>query len=190
METIKYDVFIKGKEIDLICLTEEIATQTNWYNWFNDEEVTMGMQKHYYPNTKTQQLEFYKSEIEKNPNKLQLGIFHKKDQIFIGIISLNSIDFINRSCEIGGLVGEKKYRNFSNFLEANKLLIEHAFNSLNMNRIYGGSMIKEVNDLYCKVLKFKHEGVQRKAVYKNGKYNDIFLIGLIREEYSNKKTEE
>jgi hypothetical protein len=31
------DVFISGKEIDLICLDESTIEHTNWYKWFNDE---------------------------------------------------------------------------------------------------------------------------------------------------------
>ena len=46
------DVFIEGKEIDLICLNETLAVNSQWYQWFNDEKVTAFMQKHYYPNTK------------------------------------------------------------------------------------------------------------------------------------------
>lgn len=184
---IKYDVFIKGKLVDLVCLTEEIALKSNWYNWFNDEVTTNNMQKHYFPNTKALQLHFYQSEIANNSSKLQLGIFHKKDKILIGIISLNSIDFINRTCEISGLIGEKKYRNFNYFIEANKLLIDHAFDALNMNRIYGGSIIKEVNEMFCRVLGFTHEGIQRKCVYKNGEYHDVYMIGLLKEEYLTNK---
>ena len=52
-KNIKFDVFIKGKQIDLFVLTEEIVDKTNWYNWFNDEENTKDMQKLYFPNTKT-----------------------------------------------------------------------------------------------------------------------------------------
>ena len=46
-EKIEYDVFIKGELVDLVVLTEEIVEKTNWYNWFNDEETTQHMQKHY-----------------------------------------------------------------------------------------------------------------------------------------------
>ncbi len=187
MTEINFDVFIQGKLIDLVCLNEEIVEKTNWYNWFNDEENTRFMQKHYYPNTKALQLEFFKNEIENNPNKLQLGIFHKKDKSLIGTISLSSIDFFNRSCEIAGLIGEKKYQNFTNMIEACKLLISHAFETLNMHRVYGGSIIKEVDEMFCRVLGFTHEGVRRKCVYKNGKYHDAYCHSILREEYHEKK---
>ena len=65
----QFDVFIKGVEIDLVCLNEDIVTESNWYNWFNDADVTKFMQKHYYPNTKSMQLSFYKNSIENNLNE-------------------------------------------------------------------------------------------------------------------------
>ncbi len=188
MDTKKqFDVFIKGELIDLVVLDEEVVAKTNWYNWFNDEEITKYMVKHYYPNTRAMQLGFFKKEIENNPNKLQLGIFHKKDKVLVGIVSLSDIDFFNRQCEIAGLIGEKKYQNFRNYIEACKLLIVHAFNILNMHRIYGGTIIKEVEEMFCRVLGFTHEGIKRKSVYKNGKYHDAYLIGLLKEEYIQKR---
>lgn len=60
-DNIKFDIFIKGKLIDLVVLDEKAAEKSNWYNWFNDEEVTKYMVKHYYPNTKTLQINFYKN---------------------------------------------------------------------------------------------------------------------------------
>ncbi len=183
MNTIKYDVFIKGKLVDLVCLNEEVVERSNWYNWFNDEENMKFMQKHYFPNTKTQQLNFYRNEIENSKTKLQLGIVHKKDNKLIGTISLNYIDFLNRKCEISGFIGEKKYQNIKLFMDANKIIIKHAFENLNMHKIYGGTILKEISSMYCRVLGFKEEGIKRREIYKNGKYNDVYLIGLIKEEY-------
>ncbi len=179
----QFEVFIKGKLIDLVVLDEETVEKTNWYNWFNDEENMRYMQKHYYPNTRALQLEFFKKEIENNPKKLQVGIYHKKDRVLIGTVSLNNIDFLNRECDIGGLIGEKKYQNFKNFLEACRLLIKHAFDSLNMHRVYGGSIIREVDEMFCRVLRFTHEGIRRKCIYKNGTYYDVYMIGLLKDEY-------
>ena len=186
MEEIRFDVFLKGKSVDLVSLNEEIVEKTNWYNWFNDEEITMFMQKHYYPNTKSKQLDYYKNEIENSTTKLQLGILHKKDNILIGVISLSDIDFLNRKCEISGLIGEKNYQNMKYIVEACKLIIKHAFDQLNMHKVYGGTIIKELSLMLCRVLGFKEEGLKRSDVYKNGKYNDIYLIGLMKEEYCEK----
>ncbi len=178
-----FDVFLKGDLVDLVVLNEQIVEKTNWYNWFNDEENMRHMEKHYFPNTKEDQIKFFRAEISSNRNKLQLGICHKKDQILIGMISLSSIDHFHRKCEISGFIGEKKYQNLQNFLEANRLLIRHAFEQLNMNRIYGGTLINEIAELYVRALGFSREGTLKDDIYKNGKYNDAYLIAISQEQY-------
>ena len=176
----QFDVFIKGTNIDLVVLTSEIVGQTNWYSWFNDEENTEYMQQHYFPNSKELQLKYFRDNIEGNDKKIQLGIYHKKDKLLIGTISLNDINFQHRKCEISGFIGEKKYQTLKPFLEANKLLIKHAFEQLNMNRIYGGALNKDVSDFFVRMLNFETEGVLIDDVYKNGKYHDVYLIGLLK----------
>ena len=178
-----FDVFIKGKIIDLVVLTSEIIEKTNWHNWFNDEENTEYMQQHYFPNSRELQLNFFKDNIEGNNKKLQLGIYHKKDKLLIGTISLNDINFQHRKCEISGFIGEKKYQTIKPFLESNKLLIKHAFEQLNMNRIYGGALKKDVATFFVKLLNFREEGVLVNDVYKNGHWNNVYLIALLKKDY-------
>ena len=174
------DIFLSGSDVDLLALSEKVVEQSNWYGWFNDEETTSSMQKHYFPNTKLMQLNFFRNEISnQSSNKLQLGILHKKNQVIIGVISLSNIDFLNQKCEIGGLIGEKNYKNISYWAEANRLLIKHAKNSLNMNRVYGASFIKEVAIFYERLLGFELEGVLKKDVFKNGVFNDVYLFGKL-----------
>ena len=178
-----FDIFIKGTNIDLVVLSSEIVGQTNWYSWFNDEENTEYMQQHYFPNSKELQLKYFRDNIEGNDKKIQLGIYHKKDKLLIGTISLNDINFQHRKCEISGFIGEKKYQTLKPFLEANKLLIKHAFEQLNMNRIYGGALNKDVSDFFVRMLNFETEGVLIDDVYKNGHWNNVHLIGLLKKDY-------
>lgn len=176
---IRFDVFLKGTHVDLVALTEEIVEKSNWYNWFNDEDNMRTMQKHYFPNSREDQLRFFRTEISGNQTKLQLGIFHKIDRVLIGMISLSHIDYLNRKCEIGGLIGETKYKNVNCWLEANRLLISHAVDSLNMRRIYGGSLAKEVLMFYERLLGFQAEGVLKEDIYKNKSFQDVYLFSRI-----------
>jgi len=179
----KIDVFIEGNEIDLICLNEDIIAQSNWYNWFNDAQVTKFMQKHYYPNTRSMQLNYYKGSIENNSTKVQCGIYHKATDMLIGTISLNSIDFINRNCELSVIIGERKAQNLNTLVESHKLMLKHAFETLNLNRVYGGSVIKEIDLLFCRALGYSSEGMLRKHVFKNGQYMDVYLFGILLTRY-------
>ena len=183
----QFDVFLKGKIIDLVSLNEDIISNSNWYMWFNDEETTQYMQKHYFPNTKRLQTEYFVNEIEGNDKKLQLGIVNKKDNIMVGIISFNNIDYINRKCEVSCIIGENKYRDMKNYIEAYQLIIKHGFESLNLNRISGGTIKKELEDILCKFLGFKSEGTLRECVFKHGKYYDVYCHSIISQDYLKKK---
>lgn len=177
------DVFLKGQNVFLKVLTKDDVINSNWYGWFNDEELCKTLQKHYYPNSVEMQLEFWGKNIYNSDTKIQLGICNIDDPKILGIISLNNIDLINRRAELAVVIGEQEGRGISLFIEACKLLFNHAFSTLNLNRIYGGSMSKELVSLMCRILGCKEEGVARQDIYKNGKYNDAYLYGLLREEF-------
>lgn len=52
--------FLQGEDINLVCLNEEVIKKIDYYNWFNDEEITKNTQHPYFPNTLAKQLNFLK----------------------------------------------------------------------------------------------------------------------------------
>jgi UDP-4-amino-4,6-dideoxy-N-acetyl-beta-L-altrosamine N-acetyltransferase len=105
----------------------------------------------------------------------------------IGTTSLLHIDLINRTAEYGRLmIGDDNYRGKGGgfALEAEVLLMKHGFYSLNLNRICGYVLEfnKRVMRLHDKV-GFKEEGLLRQNIYKNGRYYDVIVIGLLAEEF-------
>ncbi|MFC1814779.1 GNAT family N-acetyltransferase [Thermodesulfobacteriota bacterium] len=177
-----HGVFLSGKYVNLTVLTEEDVYNSNWYDWFNDEDTTMLTQHHCFPNTRKKQLEML-NEINKSENKIQFGICDVSGGPIVGVVSLQAIDFINRKAETSLMMGEQKYRGVKYFIESFSLIIRHGFNSLNLHRIYGGTIIPEIAELMCRTLGFKQEGIFREDVFKNGKYVDVYNIGLFREEF-------
>ena len=178
------DVFIKGKKVILKVLTREDVLNSNWYGWFNDEELCKTLQKHYFPNSVEKQLEFWENNVLNGRNRIQLGICKSASHELLGIISLNNIDHINSKAEISAVIGEKNNHDVATFIEACKLIFNHGFNSLNLNRIYGGSISKDLVKLMCRTLGCKEEGIARKEIFKNGTYHDSYLYGLLREEFN------
>lgn len=176
-------VFIRGENINLIALTEDHALNSPWYDWFNDEETTAFMQKHYFPNTREAQLEFFRKNINNSKDKLQLGIQDVSGGPLLGVVSLQGIDHINRRAEISMITGDPAYRKTKYTLEVMRLVVNHAFNTLNLRRIYGGTLIEEWAELLCRTMNFKHEGIFRKDVFKNGVYHDVYFVGLLRDEW-------
>lgn len=178
------DVFLTGKNIVLKCLTKDDVINSNWYGWFNDEQLSKTLQKHYFPNTLENQLQFWENYIAKSTNKFQVGICKKGNNKIIGVCSLNNIDYINRKCEFSIIIGEKKEQNIMIFIESCKLVFNHAFNTLNMNKIYGGSISKDLVLLMTRSLNCKQDGIAPEDVYKDGKYHHAYLYSLLKKDFS------
>ena len=37
---IKFDNFLSGDYVDLVCITSDILKFSDWYKWFNDSNLT------------------------------------------------------------------------------------------------------------------------------------------------------
>jgi len=176
-------IFLSGKYVNLVGLTEDDALNSDWFSWFNDPDTTRFMQKGYFPNTAQQQLDFYRQHIVGNPSKLQLGIVASGENTLVGIISLNNIDHLNQKAEISMIIGNANFRQMRYTVEAMKLIIEHGFNILNLHKIYGGTLSKDWADLLCKTLTFTPEGKLRQDIYKSGTFYDVHMVAVLRDEY-------
>jgi hypothetical protein len=182
-----FDIFIKGEKIKLVVLNEDIVNNTNWHKWFNDEETTYHMQKHYFPNTLEAQIMFYKSN-QKNDMVVQLGIVCRNDNVFCGIVSLNNINFFNRNAEISLIIGEKKYRTLDIAHESMGLIINHAFSTLNLYKVSVGYVdtLESWGVFLQNSFGFIQEGIQREHAFKNGEYLNIINLGLTINDYRKK----
>jgi len=180
-------IFIRGESVNLIALDEDLIDNSNWYKWFNDEKTTINTKYHVYPNTRELQKEFFKNNIKNNSSKIQLGVYHVHDEILIGVISLNNIDNFNKNCEFSAMLGEPKYQVLKYYLEAARLIITHGFKSLGMQRIYSGTVKKEINDIVCRLLEFKPEGIKRSAIFKDGNFHNIYTHSILQTEFLSSK---
>lgn len=177
------DVFLKGKHVFLKVLTREDVNSSGWYGWFNDEEICKTLQKHNFPTTRESQVHFWEQNVRSANDKIQLGISRIGNNKLVGIVSLNHIDFISRRAEFSIVIGEIEAQNIAIFIESCKLVFNHGFFTLNLNRIYGASISKDLVTLMCRMLNCKEEGVSRQEIYKRGKYHDSYRYSLLQEEF-------
>lgn len=176
--------FLKNDIIGLRTL-QETDVKGNYGKWFNDAEVCHYNSHHCFPCGENELLEYIKN-IYNNKNTIVFAIEVIGLSNHIGNISLQNIDFINRSAEIAFIIGEKEYWGKGYAKQAAELLIDHAFAQLGMERIYFGT--SEENHAMQRLgekLAFVKEGVRRKALFKNGHFCDIYEYGLLRQEWKN-----
>jgi ribosomal-protein-alanine N-acetyltransferase len=122
------------------------------------------------------------AEIATKGLGLQLAICLKDSKELIGCISLEGISTSNRKAEIAYWVGVE-YWNKGYCSEAAQVLIQYAFQTLNLNKITSRHMA--VNPASGKVMLkngMKHEGTLRQEIYKDGAFHDLEVYGLLRGE--------
>lgn len=68
--------------------------------------------------------------------------------------------------------------------EAIHLIVEHAFNKMNLRKVYAGMVHgNEASKKTFEAVGFHVEGTLRKHFYLNGKYLDCYRMGLLKSEY-------
>jgi RimJ/RimL family protein N-acetyltransferase len=104
----------------------------------------------------------------------------------IGGTGFVNLDSRNRSAEFGIVIGDKSYWDQGYGTEAVCLLVKHGFNTLNLNRVY--LRVLENNPRAMRAYEkagFSHEGRQRQAEYKDGKYLDLLVMSILKDEFIN-----
>lgn len=115
--------------------------------------------------------------------RLDLAIFCKKTQQYVGEVVFNDYDPKNHSVNYRIAVGEKG-RGRGLGTEATKLMVDYGFTELSLNRI--SLEVFEFNKRARYVYSscgFVTEGRLRQALYFNGTYHDALLKSVIREDW-------
>jgi len=155
--------------------------------WFNDPEVIQYLSM-YLPMTEMAE-EKYIEELgttrAETVAPFVIEIIEGDSAKPIGTIGLNRINNKDHNAMFGIAIGEKDYWSKGYGTEATLLLIDYGFEQLNLHRI--SSFAFSFNERSIRLHKrvgFKEEGRQREAVFKNGKYHDHVVFGILREEWS------
>lgn len=173
------EFFIKTEHLGLRLLEEEDAA---WYSqWFNDSEVCQYNSHHRFPKSVEAIKEYVRNACFDN-TLFVLAVIELGSGIHIGNISLQAINYIDRNAEIAFLFGEKEYWNKGYACEAAGALIKHAFDELNLHRVYLGTAENNVGMRKVALkLGFEEEGRRRQAIFKSGEYHDVIEYGKINE---------
>ena len=175
-------VFLEGKNILLSPLSKEDIL-VDYASWLNDQETTLFMESGRFP-VSVDVLKSYIDKFNNSKDGMLLGIFLKKPTKHIGNITLHTIDWKNRCAEIGIFIGDKQSRRKGYATLAINLIADHAFNKLNLHKLYTGmAKVNEASKSAFEKVGFKIEGVLREHLFLNGEYLDCYRMGLLKDEY-------
>jgi RimJ/RimL family protein N-acetyltransferase len=157
-----------------------------YLEWFNDPEVCSGNQHHRAPFTRAE-AETYISGVQRFDHEFVLAIVRTDNERHIGNIALKALHRVNRTAELAIVIGDRESWGRGYSKEASRLLLDHAFFELNLNRVYCGTF--ESNQPMRRLatyLGMKEEGCRRAHVFKAGRYHSMVEYGVLREEYIGK----
>ncbi len=174
---------IEGKRVRLRAI--ERSDLPNFVRWLNDPEVIENLYL-YVPMSLGQEENWYarvlQSPVEEQP--LVIDVRLNADWVSIGTLAFVSINWHDHSSEIGISIGEKSYWNKGYGTESLKLLLNYGFQTVGSNRIW--LRVYESNErgirAYIKA-GFVHEGIMRQARWKNGKFINMHIMSVLREEW-------
>ncbi len=172
-------IFIAGKITYLRPLLKS-DIRPEYLAWLNNPDLTK-YSEHFraWPTTENDLLDFYSNL--KSKNHIVLAACDIKSHTHFGNISIDNINWINRNAQLNGMIGLPEYR-VVHYLEILKLMMNYAFNTLNLNKLYNGTEIPGLPELHER-LGWKKEGVLREHHFRNGKYVDVIQLAIFREDF-------
>jgi UDP-4-amino-4,6-dideoxy-N-acetyl-beta-L-altrosamine N-acetyltransferase len=153
--------------------------------WRNDSELINHLEALFRYINLDVDYRWYDNYMQNQNTTIRCAIVEATDEDnILGLVSLTNINFINRSAEFHIMIGDTDNRGKGIGYFATTEILNHAFNNINLNRIELGVLESNARalKLYEKV-GFKQEGVKRQSIYKNGKFVDMIMMAILKEEF-------
>jgi RimJ/RimL family protein N-acetyltransferase len=177
--------FIKGERISLIPPNSEYINL--YIKWTNDWRVRK-YARDILPVRVEDIKKWFEASERRTSNYIGFTIWHKKDEKPIGMADVSLIDWVNGWANIGILIGEPTYWNKNIATEATELLIDYAFNELNLNKLQACAATENIGSWsVAEKLGFIFEGLGKQDMYVDGKYLDEKRYCLLKEDWLKSK---
>ena len=159
--------------------SEDVEKFTEWLNDFETTDYTgrSGI---------LTTLDGERKYLEENSNpEATFVIVTLEDNKMIGTVSLEDINWINRTATLGIFIGDKEFRSKGYGTEAIRLILEYGFKYMNLYNIKLDLMEFNERALKCyEKCGFKGYGRRRKCKFVNGKYYDSISMDILADEFT------
>jgi RimJ/RimL family protein N-acetyltransferase len=176
--------FLIGERVYLRALE---PTQDNhlYATWLNDQEIRRYFSV--FPTNDTRGKERLEN-LYKDFKHILFGVALKSNHRLIGLVGLKDINTLNQSAEFYIIIGDRSVWGQGYGTEATQLMVQYGFLELNLNRIQTQDMEENVAGWRAdEKAGFKLEGTLREAIQRFGKYHNIRMYSILRNEFSERK---
>lgn len=164
-----------GNQIYIDFLSEDDVSD-KYSSWLSNPKVNKFLESRWKKYRLAELREFI-NEMSNDMSNFLFGIYHSDNGEHIGNIKLGDINYIHRYGDIGLIIGEERFWGRGIGYEAVRLVVDFAFNQLNLNKVTAGlysnncgsRRIFEKNDFKC-------VGTREQHVFVEGQYIDVMLF--------------
>jgi ribosomal-protein-alanine N-acetyltransferase len=175
---------IKGNQVKLRLIKESDINAVNlWRNDLRNKILAQGFRL---PVSLELDKVWYEEKIISGDNKnIYFIVAEISTDNPVGIIQLNNIDYISGTATWGFIIGEKSHRGKGIETEAPRLLLNYAYNILNLRKLVGYtlSIRPGIQRLFSRVGKVKEEGILKRHYFFNGIYYDVHILSFFKEDF-------
>lgn len=173
---------IIGNKVKLCALNESDSSKI--LEWINNPELKK-MIGTVFPISNLEHKIWFEKKITNNNYERIFGIKEFRGESLIGIIGLKNIDYVNSNAELYIYLGEEESKGRGLGKDAITTLIKFAFEEMNLHRLYLEvfSYNLPAQSSYKKS-GFKVEGILKESLYREGKYHDKVIMGIIKNSLS------
>jgi RimJ/RimL family protein N-acetyltransferase len=175
---------IYGDGIRLRALEKEDLP--HFVRWLNDPEVRDHLNL-YHPLSMEDEERWFEEQMKLDPVQRPLSIEIQpsgEEWVLVGNCGLVTLDWRTRTAELGIQIGEKTYWNQGYGTRAIQLLLKYGFQTLNLHRLW--LRVYASNPRAIRVYQkagFIHEGTLREGHFQDGRYVDVEIMSVLREEW-------
>lgn len=180
-------MMIQGERVRLRALEEEDAEDC--WRWFNNWDVVRNLESRY-PLSRPAEREIVERLMKPQPNDKVFAIETLDGGLYLGNVGLHRISWEDRRATFGIFIGEKAYWGKGYGTDATRAVLRFAFEQMNLNRIDLQVLDDNERGLRCyEKIGFSREGVQRQYRYREGRYVDMVMMSILRQEYEARRDE-
>ncbi len=174
-------IFRKGNNVILRPVEE--ADIPLFQKWMNDPEITQYIRA-IMPVSLAEERSWFDRVSKSASDKVTLALVDIATNQLIGTIGINNIDFRAGTATTGTVIGDKKYWGKGYGTEAKMLLLEFAFNELNLRKVYSDVFAYNKRSLaYANKCGYVEEARIPKHFYRKGRYWDKVILAVYRKPW-------
>jgi diamine N-acetyltransferase len=178
---------IEGNRVRLRAV--ERADLSKFQEWLNDPDVTEGL-THFLPLSIEDEEKWFAALADEMPEQRPLAIEVRSGEGWqlAGNTRLFRLEWLHRSAEFGIVIGDKTLWDRGFGTETLELVLQHGFDTLNLNRIYLHVYANNgrARRSYEKA-GFVVEGTLRQAMYRRGHYVDLLIMSILQSEWKKRR---